>query len=207
MNQVKTEKPGVSMWTKFRDNSTAIAITKAVAWSVSIGVLYYLMCVHNPFATPHAWGVVELSSIRIALMLRCFVLINPFAAVGCAIGSYAYSIYQGKLLAGAYLVTPMIWAVFGFMAYRWSKKWGRSMKKDLIILTCLSFAVGVGTNMNIMAVGLLGEVQQAGLLVLMIDVLQHMATTLAGYFILVMPFEKTIRYVKERKATKHLTDK
>lgn len=197
----------ISMWTKIKDNTNVKVVAMAAAWSISIAVLYFSLCIMNPMQASGsfaAWGVIDPTNIRWSLMLRSFLVVNPFTAVGCMMGSMAFSAYQGKLLTGFYLITPFIYAAITFGAYKVSQKVGRSVIKDATIIFTTGFIIGIGTSINLSAIGLAAGLESAVWTLVIIDAIVAGLTTVLGYFVLVMPFEKVMRGVKNRKAQKEI---
>jgi hypothetical protein len=116
------------------------AIATQVVIALSFAALYYGMVMYSPVpAKSSLIGMVFGKTLRLANMLRAFVLVTPMAPVGTAIGAYLMKVHAGF---GEYLGSSLN-LILGLSIYRVSKKVGRSVLKDLVLLATYGFLSGL----------------------------------------------------------------
>jgi hypothetical protein len=161
------------------------AIAKSVAIAITFAVLYFIMCVINPFNyLTGAASLATFANIRWANILKSFALVSPASTIGIFFGSRAFDIYTGKAVLAAYPIMPMIYLALGLGVYWVSQKWGRSTAKDLTILTVFAVITALLVSMNLIGFAAifggtaLGQLFTTGVLV---KVLSHIVVFWAGY--------------------------
>jgi len=133
-------------------------IVREVAIAVCVGLAYYALLVINPASYLYGLALLQpFAHIRWANMLRTSVIAIPSAAFGICGASYLFKMQTGKLAMGMYPVTSFVilWITLSFSLLL--QKWGRSLTKDLIIITLIGASVAVVSSLNTVAIAMITE--------------------------------------------------
>ena len=177
---------------------TSKTLVREIAIAITFAIAYFILVKINPFtALAGTASLATFATIRLANVLYAFILVTPSAAVGIAMGGYAFNVSSGKVAFGSYPIIPFIMMVVGLGVYYVINKIGRSVKTDLIILTIYGAIIGsiVALNNILFAVAtdetVLGTLFTIGALY---KIFNHIIMFLLGY-VFVTKFD-SIRHTK-----------
>lgn len=175
---------------------------KHIAIAITFGAVYFSLIVFNPMSP--LTGIASLqnfASIRWANILRGFVMAFPAAVIGLAGGSYAYSVYIGRVTFGAYPILTLINAAFSMFIISTFRIGGRTIKKDLIAITIMGAFIGTTVTLNLSGIALLIDGEPLRNLFTIAagwKILTHIGVCLAGYPI-ARYFESIVKKYKGEK--------
>ena len=145
-----------NMEDSFSQNSISLAMVNAIVVVISIAFIYWLICMITPeLSKSSVLGVYFGKSIKLANMLRAFLLVSPAVVIGTGIGAWLFNMSTGTSGVSAYPILPFILTAVGLAFYKISQKYGRSIIKDLIILTIFGFISSLIVTLNLMATSIL----------------------------------------------------
>lgn len=160
-------------------------IVKEGAIVITFAVLYFAMVNMNPWAGLTGMAnLAILSNIRIANILKAFVIVSPSAVGGIAMGAYAFNMYSGKVAFGAYSAMPFITMCIGALAFFVSAKIGRSTIKDLSVLAVYGLITGLVVSLNLVAISTLVSNETWSMIfttAVQLKIAFHIITPMIGY--------------------------
>jgi len=131
-------------------------LIKEISIAVVVGLSYFLLLATNPshYLTGAA-SIAALANVRWANMLRPMALSHPLSAVGIASGSWAFNLYSGKAFFGAYSIMPVLFLGLALLMHKLANYEGRTLRKDLFILTLWGLLSGILASLHLTSVAML----------------------------------------------------
>ena len=136
----------------------ANAIASEIVIAIALGIAYFVMLHSDPMNA--LTGIVPdlaLLKLRLADLLKPFVLVCPGVAFTIPIASYLHNVETGRYAFGAYSIMPFVSSGLMLLTYFVSRKIGRSLLKDVTINGMAGILLGIVLSVNIAMIGSMTE--------------------------------------------------
>ena len=130
-------------------------LIKELLIAIAIGITYYYAAHFDPFAATTGLANLLAGHIKLANILKAFILISPGAAIGIAGSNLALLVDSGKIAIPSYLILQPIVLLLGLGTYALSKKIGRSTIKDITLIVMYALISGFIIKLNLVSIALL----------------------------------------------------
>jgi len=125
-------------------------LAKGVGLSICLGLLYYILLHTNPAnALTGVIPDIALLKLRMADLLKPFVMVCPGLAFTIPIASYMHNVDTGRIAFGAYSIMPFASAGLLYATYKASQLLGRGLLKDVVINGVAGILMGIIVSVNI----------------------------------------------------------
>lgn len=136
------------------------AITLDVSLGACLGALYFLLLHADPMnALTGLLPDLALYKLRLADLLKPFVLVCPSLAFTIPIASYLHNVETGRYAFGAYSTMPFISCGLMLLTYAVSRRIGRGLLKDVAINGLAGIMLGIVLSTNIVMIAAMSAPQ------------------------------------------------